>query len=250
MSFKSCRSYWDFQKSVVFGNRFFFDKDTKSFLDVLLETSESRKKSLEKGTILYRSQIGKDIQVIKDDLGNYINEVSHPYQEGRMLPRTDMVGEGRANPKGVLYLYLASCKETSMSEVRPWVGAEISLAKFRISRDLTLVDCSVNTSSTLIYFKVDEGLYEPDENEKRKSVWAHVDKAFSSPVNPNESHTNYVTTQVIAELFKTNGIDGIVYRSMLGPNCNVVLFDMQSAEFVGSRLYSTNSVKFEFSESG
>lgn len=40
-----------------------------------------------------------------------------------MKPLSNSASEGRANPKGIPYLYVATDKETAMSEVRPSLGA-------------------------------------------------------------------------------------------------------------------------------
>ncbi len=59
-----------------------------------------------------------------------------------MKPLRDRTREGRANPKGIPYLYLATHEDVAMAEVRPWIGSNISLGRFLTTRDLCLVDCS------------------------------------------------------------------------------------------------------------
>jgi hypothetical protein len=55
-------------------------------------------------------------------------------------------------------------------------------------------------------------------------------------------------TQVLAELFKTSGFDGIAYRSSLGPGHNIALFDVNAAELVNCFLFKVENLKFEFQE--
>lgn len=53
-----------------------------------------------------------------------------------MKPLRDKASEGRANPKGIPYLYLATTKEAPMSEVRPWIGSDISVGQFKLISQL------------------------------------------------------------------------------------------------------------------
>lgn len=60
-----------------------------------------------------------------EDEGN--DEIPCAYSPDRMTPRRNIASEGRANPKGLPCLYLATDKETAMSEVRPWINSTISI---------------------------------------------------------------------------------------------------------------------------
>jgi hypothetical protein len=57
-----------------------------------------------------------------------------------------------------------------------------------------------------------------------------------------------VPTQILAEAFRANGFDGIVYRSLLGDGLNVALFDCAAAELINCGLYETNAVQFKFDQ--
>jgi hypothetical protein len=135
-----------------------------------------------------------------------------------------------------------------MSEVSPWVGSEISVAQFRITKPLSVIDCSVNHSLNPLFFDTKRGFYEPDEEKREKAVWAHIDKAFSTPVTQNENQAHYAPTQVIAELFKRNGFDGVVYKSMLSDGFNVALFERDAAEILNCFLYEAKSIEIDFKE--
>ena len=66
--------------------------------------------------------------------------------------------------------------------------------------------------------------------ERTLAVWRDIDRAFSEPVTDSDDHADYATTQLIAELFRKNGFDGIAYRSALGQGHNVALFDLNAAD--------------------
>jgi len=161
-----------------------------------------------------------------------------------MKPVKYMAREGRANPKGIPYLYLANRKETAMAEVRPWVGSLISLAQFRTRRSLRVMDCSNAEPKQIVCFK------EPSPRKRSQAVWADIDRAFSRPITPNDESADYVPTQIIAELFRSKRYDGLIYRSAFSGGHNVVLFDLGMADIVSCALYEAKDLSFEFRQAG
>ena len=248
MSFKSWTSYWKFRSVVTTSSRYIFDEETESFLAEVLETCKSRQKTISKGTVFWRSQLGSGTRPVYDDEENKVGDEPCPHPAERMKPLKFLASEGRANPKGIPYLYLATSKETAMSEVRPWIGSTISVAQFVTKNELNIVDCSKNHLANPFFFDFKRGFYEPSNEEKEKSVWAHIDRAFSEPVIQNENRADYAPTQIIAELFKNNGFDGIVYKSMLSEGYNVALFHSDTAEILNCFLFEAKKVNFEFEE--
>jgi RES domain-containing protein len=123
--------------------------------------------------------------------------------------------EGRANPKGIPCLYLATTGETAMSEVRPWLGALVSVATFEVVRPLSVVDCSVLHDQYFNLAFLERRLLEPIPPEKvDQVVWAAIDGAFAEPVTRTDDTADYAATQTIAELFRSEGYDGVVYKSV------------------------------------
>ena len=76
----------------------------------------------------------------------------------------------------------------------------------------------------------------------------HIDEAFARPVTPADDLADYAPTQIIAELFKVHGFDGIAYRSSLGPGHNIALFDLDAANLTNCFLWQVEAVKFKFEE--
>ncbi|MCP5245670.1 MAG: RES family NAD+ phosphorylase [Burkholderiales bacterium] len=249
MSFKTWHSYWKFRTAVATRSRYIFDKETEDFLAEVIKTSKSRQMTIHKDEILWRAQLGSGTRPIADENGNEFEDLC-PLPSNRMKPLKFAAREGRVNTKGIPCLYLATSKETAMSEVRPWVGSEISVAQFKIKKELTVINCSMNVleSDPLFYNAVDQEFYEPSEEEKEKSVWTHLDKAFSEPVTQNDDQAHYAPTQIIAELFKKNGLDGVLYKSMLADDYNVALFDPEVAEMLNCSLYKASRVTFSFEQ--
>jgi hypothetical protein len=65
-------------------------------------------------------------------------EVETPFFEIRMMPSPIAVCHDRASPRGIAYLYLARTLTTAGSELRPWLGASISISQFRTNRELKI----------------------------------------------------------------------------------------------------------------
>lgn len=237
--FKSDRSYRIFAQSVTRYNRYIRNQESEEFLSTLLKTSEGHKLLLTKDSRFWRAQLGHDwMPVYQDD--EYIDDIPIPFPPERMKPLNDRAREGRANPKGIPYLYGANRMETALSEVRPWIGSLISLAIFAIHKDLKIVDFSTKDKA-LCHF-----LEGPEPNKKEKTVWADIDRAFSKPVTVNDEVADYAPTQIIAELFKSKGLDGIAYSSSFAAGANITLFDIKSANLVNCSLYEVKDIAFDF----
>lgn len=237
-------SYHRFAKTVKLKTRYVYDDEVHEFLATVMATSESRRNSIEESVILFRAQRGYVWR--RENVGEEDeDEVQDAYPPERMKPNAEFAGDGRISPRGIPCLYLASTKEAAMSEVRPWVGSYISLAQFKIMRELTIVDCSKDKRNFSHWLIRSEYIPAP---KREAIVWGEIAYAFSRPVTPDEPITEYVPTQILADAFRAHGYDGIVYRSLLGDGLNVALFDCDAAELINCGLYETNSLSFKFDQ--
>lgn len=240
MSFKSWTSYMQFSQSVKNKSRYVLDSDSQNFLKGIKDTCASRVEVIEPNSSLWRAQMGhKTVPFIDNDIE--VDDMFVPYPESRMRPLKGSATEGRANPKGIPCLYVASDKETAMSEIRPWLGSTVSVAKFSNRNKLRVIDFSKHHNGTLPFFFV-----EPDDAKKIEAVWTHIDKAFSEPVTNSDQKSDYAPTQIIAELIKSLGYDGIAFKSSLCTGLNLALFDLDCVDFKGSNLFKVNSINFSF----
>jgi len=174
MSFKSWRSYKIFSSYIHGKNRYILDEDSKGFLEAIFTTCSDRIHKVNKGDILWRSQHGHSYKPIySGDI--LVDEEPTAYPPIRMKPLEHGASDGRANPKGIPYLYVATTKEAAMSEVRPWIGSIVSTGQFTVLRDLRIIDFSVEHGNEINLF-----LNEPSEEDKIKAVWSHIDNAFSN----------------------------------------------------------------------
>jgi hypothetical protein len=250
--FKGELVYLLFQSDVTSKLRYFRTAQSKEFLDAVLVTSKKREKTLRRGRKLWRAQLGS----AECDGPQCGIKVDVPLPPERMKPLVDRAKEGRVNPKGIPYLYLATKKQTAVQEKRPWIGSLISVARFNIVRDLKLIDCSKNVFKLngprfhcLFSNTVPSYPKELSQVEIEKYVWSWIDWSFSKPVDPSDDTAEYVPTQILAELFKTNNYDGIIYNSLFAEGKNLALFDIASAELLECMLYQISKIApFELQE--
>ncbi|MCW5631902.1 MAG: RES family NAD+ phosphorylase [Rubrivivax sp.] len=145
------------------------------------------------------------------------------------------------NPKGIPYLYVATTKETAVAEVRPHVGAHVSVGVFRTARAVELIDFSVGHDSKQDFF-----FEEPPPKVREEHIWACVDREFSEPASVEPDLAEYVPTQIIAEYFKSKGLDGVVYKSRLGDGFNIALFNVAAADLTSCSLVKVSGVSYVF----
>jgi len=245
--FKSFQDYWHFQSTVKKKNRFVRDPDTEEFLCAVRETATQHIEVISAESIVYRAQRGNGWRpVLQED--QIIDEVPIAYPSQRMKPDNEHAVENRANPKGIPYLYVATNKLTALAETRPWVGSFISGWIFKIRYPLRIVNLTNVSRPTRIYVGG-----EPPPQDRERWVWSDIDEAFAKPVTRDDDILDYVPTQIIAEVFRLAGYDGIAYRSSVGPGHNLALFDLNSADPVTSfglfqveATFEEDSVKFRF----
>ena len=197
--FTTANDFRVFANGVRRERRFFHTDAVTAFLTAVVETSKGRELSLKADKKLWRAQIGYRDWPREDNEGHEWSEEA-PFCPARMKPPIQNVPEGRANPRGIAYLYLATDCETAISEVRPWSGALISVGRFEILRDLRIADFTkheggLGSFDVLMHVPNDRwDKLTPEEVEL--AVWADIDTAFSRPVGPQDERIDYVPTQV------------------------------------------------------
>lgn len=247
--FQSGDAYRRYERSVLHTLRYMHEESVRDFLRAVQETSVSRIQVLGSGTYLWRAQLGNDYRVENRGTPEEL-EVACGFPPERMKPDPVKVREGRVNPRGIAYLYLAVDERTACAEVRPWLGSYISLGLFRTNRDLRVVDCTQDKKRWQLKFNPVTFKPVPWTPEEYESVvWGDIAYSMSEPVLPEDSGLSYVPTQIIAESLRHNGADGIAYRSLLGEKgTNIALFNIEDAELVRCGLMETSKIQFTFDQ--
>lgn len=244
--FVSWEDYRKFASAVKFAQRYVRTPQTEVFLEVVRSTAKSRVRDIKKGfNSVWRAQLGYCEPEIEPD-----EPILAAYPPKRMKPRDRVGPEGRANPKGISCFYCATTSETAMAEVRPSMGDLVSVGRFKVLRDVQIVDCSKFHSRDrwVPFFKTMNGV-SLSSQEIEEAVWTDIDQAFSEPVTASDDLPDYVPTQILAELFKADGYGGVAYKSALtDAGYNLAFFDPCIVRQVLGELYSTKKVQFQFSD--
>ena len=218
-------------------NRYVLSNKWKRFIETVLFTAKKREHILMKGAVGIRARIGKDEE----------EEWTAPLPRKEIeAPPNEKAREGRINPRGISYLYLANDIKTAISEVRPWLKQSVTVGWFGLGRDLTVVDASKDKQDLTIF---PEGKIWNPSTEWEPFIWTDINDSFSIPVNVGEEYIYYAPTQYLSECFKNAGYDGIIYKSSLTQDgYNIALFDPKVARLIMARLYDIESISYDFKE--
>ena len=151
-----------------------------------------------------------------------INATNTPYAiEDMGMPPKELVSNGRANPKGISYLYIASDVKTAVSEVRPFVGDTVTVVQFEVMEPLALVDLR-NPRQTISPFALSED--DLSATYRDMPFLILLGDELAKPIVPRVADLEYLPSQYLCEFVKHIGFDGVVYRSSLAEGDNLAIF--------------------------
>lgn len=208
---------FDYHRRMV--NRYFLSDKHQQFLNLLVKKAESRRKVVPKQSIYYRARVGHISRKQKSS----IRKKDYPFPRTKMLnPEPRHTIEGRINPRGISYLYLANDVETAVAEKKPQISQLVSIAKIVMERDVNVVDVRSDEDWLKLPMSWDKDA-PPDRIEAR--IWWDIDRAFATPITGDGLELDYIATQYLGEVLKNNGYEGILYRSsLMEGGHNLVLF--------------------------
>lgn len=257
--FTSWKAYDDFRREVQASHRYAQSARCKEFLSAVRSSAHERIATMARGYPLWRAQMGSATvtqdQVYQDGKGEDVSfeiEVQGAYHPERMTPTAAYAGNGRLNPRGVPYLYLAKDEATAIAEVRPWKSALVSVGVFEILRECRIVYAG-KPGGRGSYFAVDSNMkpVNPKPEEWDELVWESISWAFAVPLDPADEAIGYVPTQIIAEVLKDEGFDGVAYQSaMHSEGMNFALFDTSVGRMFACNLRSIDDIVYKASETG
>lgn len=201
-------SYSEFVDIIQTKHRFHIDQFNSDVFGIIIEYGTLTISSKEK---FYRARLCRDGKVKKiEDMGAPESKYSTP---------------GRANPKGISHLYLASEKDIAVKEIRVGLHDEVSIAKFHLLKDIIVVDIE-ELSSFSPFLGIDYELYAINKEHIRE-----FQKAMLHPVKRDETYFEYLPTQYFIDYIKKRGFNGIRFPSTMDSNgYNLVLFDSDLVE--------------------
>jgi hypothetical protein len=141
-------------------------------------------------------------------------------------PPSQLATAGRMSARGISVFYGATEPVTAIAEVRPPVGSQVAVARFKIIRPLRLLDltalANANEGGSLFDSELDGRL-------QRAMFLQSLSTRITRAVMPDDEDFEYLATQAVADFLATEQkppIDGIVFPSTqaAGKTLNVVLF--------------------------
>lgn len=176
-----------------------------------------------------------------------INKRKLHYQVAEMgRPPDERATNGRANPIGISYLYAASDTLTAISEVQPYKGELVTVAKIQINTPKVIADLR-DPKRTISPFGLEEESLEYLYSEIPYLVT--LGEELSKPIIPKEADLEYLPSQYLCEFIKSIGFAGVLYKSSLGEGFNLALFDDTGLSFVEKTEYvvTGNNVRYNIS---
>lgn len=146
-----------------------------------------------------------------------IGDFEHTPDSDMMAPPAYKTSDGRCNPAGISYLYLATSKDTAIREIRPQIGDVVTLAT-----------CDVDVSNIFsfnVYLMEHYGIKA--EDEYAKCLLFLILEDLSSAVTKN-NHLDYIPLQYISEFIKSRGYNGFSYSSIYQTGMNLVMFNWEN----------------------
>lgn len=194
-----------------------------------------------KGFELYRCRIVKDRSRINRETGFFGYDAKDSF-----VPPVGSTRDLRANYRYIPYLYCANHPYIALIEVRPRLGACVSVATIRINEKISLLDFTIQNKTSKM-------------SEAKINLFTDLSMLYSKPITDDDEILDYIPTQYIAEYAKNLDYDGIVYRSSLTPELNeenaktyrnmdrynIVIFNYDKCEPVKSNMIEVTTNHFE-----
>lgn len=187
-------------------------------------------KSYKKGKIFYRARVSSKSGYDKSKMG-------------KPSPPSIATG-GRANPRGISYLYLSKDVETTIYETRSTLFDYVTVAEFRLERDVNIINLS----------EVD--IYDPliiSESEELEDFLIHLpfiselSKELSKPLRRTDDELDYLPSQYLSEFIKHLGFDGIEYASSLNPKgYNLAFFSEDKFQCLKTEIKEISELKYVY----
>lgn len=143
-------------------------------------------------------------------VGDYL----HADDSEMMAPPIRKPSNGRCNPSGIPYLYLANNELTAIQEIRPQIGDIVTLAEFDVNVS--------NVFSFDVYLMEHYKIKAADE--QTRCLLFLILQDLSSPVK-TDNQLDYIPLQYICEYVKRIGYNAFIYSSVYGTGMNLVMFD-------------------------
>lgn len=217
---------WDvFKKYLRNENRFHSKYINLEMLESVLKETEI---IIPAGTKFYRARVS-------DKSGYSRKEM--------WAPPDDVASPGRVNSKGQSCLYLCSHKKTTVKEIRAHAFDYVTIATFKLNRNVRVLDLSSIVHSSPFYTENDKVAYLVNESTLRQ-----IQNDMAKPMSRLDSDLDYLPTQYISDFAKFLGYDGVKYFSTFDKaSYNVALFDPSACDCTYHRNFLIGDLEYKMS---
>ena len=231
--------YHEFEQRCRHEWRHCHDDAVHAFLDGLVTSAAQHEWVVQPTDVLWRAQLGCDEERTPslDEEGGTL-DVAVAFDASRMMPSPGHSSDGRVSPRGIATLYTATDEATAVSEVRPHVGAAVTVSQMQPTRNLRVVDCHSRHGESAFF-----GISGRDPMAE---AWVALNRAFARPLYDLARTDLYAPTQIVSEWFRRAGFDGVAFKSSLGPGKNVAVFDPTTAKPITGQVVDVRSITVHY----
>lgn len=214
----------EFKEEIKKKNRFFIKNLIE--LDLLIELIKDQVHTYNAGKLFYRSRITKEKGISKDEIGK---------------PSANLASAGRANPKGIPYLYVATDETTTLYETRATYLDFVTIGTFKLKEKLKIVRLrEIGNKSPFPIQNLETYVYY-------KNFLIELEKELSKPLRRFDSELDYLPSQYLCEFIKSNGYDGVEYASSLYKSgVNLAIFNDQKLEYIEKKSVEIKNIDIQF----
>ena len=181
------------------------------------------------------------IRKLPADFEFFRARIAHTFDEQKVFckdpltylgpPPKEKAASGRMSAAGIPSLYLSGDPKTCVAEVRPSIGDDVVVGRFRSTRELTLFDLTA-FSRGVDYPAL--SFFDPSHSDREtyRSLLTHLHVELGRPMKAHD--TDYLMTQGLAEFIRFYGgglFDGIAFQSVQNvEGVNFTLFDSSTED--------------------
>jgi len=199
--------------------------------EVFFQLLEQLKTPIYRSETFYRARIS-DTELVDADMS---------------CPPEEKVTGGRANPRGIPYLYLAENIDTCINEVRPSNSSQVYVATFHPLTDLSILDL---TSPRRMCSTASFEEHQLPAVLNFLNLLESLSIDLSKPIRPENSNLEYIPTQFLCEFIKSQAeFDGLAFKSSFDSGNNYVVFDSKLLCSSHPQKFTVTRTKHEFSPS-
>ena len=218
-------SQWvEFKEEIKTKNRFFIENLME--LDLLSDLIKDQVHIYNSGKLFYRGRITKENGISETEIGK---------------PPALLASAGRANPKGIPYLYVATDERTTLYETRATYLDYVTIGTFKSREKLKIVRLrGIGNKSPFPIENLETYVFY-------KSFLLELEKELSKPLRRYDSELDYLPSQYLCEFIKSKGYDGVEYSSSLNKGgINLAIFNDTKLEFAEKKVVEIKNINIQF----